>query len=104
MDSSENHGDLIERIRELEAKVEHLRVSRRVLMNLVSKLEEEKCSLITRLEKEKHRLEISNAKYARALWEKNRMIVALEGRLRQTGIYSQEFPNVVKSDLPRAGC
>lgn len=101
MDSVGENWGLVERVRELEAKVEHLRVSRRVLMNLVSKLEEEKSSLITRLEKEKHRLEINNARYARALWEKNKLIVSLEARLRQTS--SLELHNMVNSDLPKDG-
>ena len=48
----EQYGDLKffqYRVRELEDKVEQLRLSRRVLMNLVEKLEKEKTYILARL-------------------------------------------------------
>lgn len=67
-----------ERIEELEQRVEHLRVSRRVLMNLVEKIEKEKNYITTRLEKENRRLQRHNAMYAQSLLLKNRRIMELE--------------------------
>lgn len=66
------------RIEELEQRVEHLRVSRRVLMNLVEKLEHEKNQMMARLEKENRKLQRNNAMYAQTLLTKNRRIMELE--------------------------
>jgi len=74
---------LINRIKELEEQVEHLRVSRRVLMNLIEKIESEKRLLLTRLEKENKKLQKSNSKYAQWLWNKNRKIIELESKIEQ---------------------
>lgn len=71
-----------ERIEELEQRVEHLRVSRRVLMNLVEKLEKEKNYLTSRLEKENRRLQRHNVMYAQSLLLKNRRIMELEEEIR----------------------
>lgn len=69
------------RIKELEEKVEQLRLSRRVLMNLIEKLEKEKTSFRNRLEKENKKLLHANYRYARWLLCKNRQIVELESKL-----------------------
>jgi len=71
----------------LEEKVEQLRLSRRVLMNLIEKLEKDKNSFQNRLEKENKKLLHTNYRYARWLLCKNRQIVELESKLedRQTG-------------------
>ena len=69
------------RIKELEEKVDHLRFSRRVLMNLVEKIEGEKGGSVDRLEKENRKLQQSNFKYARSLLKKNQEIVELETKL-----------------------
>lgn len=69
------------RVRELEEKVEQLRLSRRVLMNLIEKLEKEKTNFLCRLEKENKKLLHTNYRYARWLLCKNRQIVELESRL-----------------------
>ncbi|MFZ5943617.1 MAG: translation initiation factor 2 [Bacillota bacterium] len=74
---------LIARVKELEEQVEHLRISRRVLMNLIEKIEREKRHLLTRLEKENKRLQLSNSKYAQWLWNKNRKIIELEAQIHQ---------------------
>lgn len=70
------------RVKELEEKVEQLRLSRRVLMNLIEKLEKEKTNFQNRLEKENKKLLHSNYRYARWLLCKNRQIVELESKLQ----------------------
>ncbi len=70
------------RTRDLEEKVEQLRLSRRVLMNLIEKLEKEKASLTGKLEKENKKLHCANYRYARWLLRKNSQIVELEMKLQ----------------------
>ena len=70
------------RVKELEEKVEQLRLSRRVLMNLIEKLEKEKTNFQNRLEKENKKLLHNNYRYARWLLCKNRQIVELESKLQ----------------------
>lgn len=69
------------RVNELEQRVEHLRVSRRVLMNLLEKVEREKIALIHNLEKENIRLQRDNSRFAKWLFSKNRQIVELQERI-----------------------
>lgn len=69
------------RIQELEEKVDQLRLSRRVLMNLVEKVEREKTFFLTKLERENRKLHKDNYKYARWLLKKNKQIVELQTRL-----------------------
>ncbi len=79
-------GDVIylqKRVKELEEKVEQLRLSRRVLMNLIEKLEKEKTSFQTRLERENKKLLHTNYRYARWLLCKNRQIAELESKLQE---------------------
>ncbi|HBX22479.1 MAG TPA: translation initiation factor 2 [Desulfotomaculum sp.] len=71
------------RVRELEEKVEQLRLSRRVLMNLVEKLEKEKTCILARLETENRRLHRDNNKYARRLLKKNSQLVELKSKLEE---------------------
>jgi len=70
------------RIQELEEKIEQLRLSRRVLMNLIEKIEKEKLGFLRRLEKENRKLQLNNYRYARWLLRKNRQIVELESKLQ----------------------
>lgn len=70
------------KIEELEQRVEHLRVSRRVLMNLVEKLEHEKNNMMAKLEKENRKLQRNNAMYAQSLLTKNRRIMELEEEMQ----------------------
>jgi len=70
-----------QRIFELEQKVEQLRFSRRVLMNLIEKIEKEKSYLISRLEKENKRLYKDKCRYVQTLMKKNRKIKDLESKL-----------------------
>lgn len=74
------------RIKELEEKIDQLRFSRRVLMNLVERLEKEKWENMSRLERDKKRLQLQNSKYARILWHKNRQILDLETKLGKNSL------------------
>lgn len=69
------------RVQELEEKVEQLRLSRRVLMNLIEKIEKDKTGFLNRLEKENRKLHQDNYRYAKWLLLKNRQIVELESKL-----------------------
>jgi chromosome segregation ATPase len=71
------------RIGELEQRVEHLRVSRRVLMNLLEKVEREKVTLVHKLEKENLRLQRDNTRFAKWIFSKNRQIVELQERIEE---------------------
>lgn len=71
------------RIGELEQRVEHLRVSRRVLMNLLEKVEREKVSLVHKLEKENIRLHRDNTRFAKWIFTKNREIVELQEKIEE---------------------
>ena len=71
------------RIGELEQRVEHLRVSRRVLMNLLEKVEREKVSLVHKLEKDNVRLRKDNTRFAKWIFSKNRQIVELQERIEE---------------------
>ncbi|ACX52566.1 hypothetical protein Adeg_1470 [Ammonifex degensii KC4] len=70
------------RIKELEEKLAQVRLSRRVLLYLLEKMEGEKELLLKKLEQENERLQRLNARYARSLWQKNRRIVELESKLQ----------------------
>ncbi len=74
---------LINRIKDLEEQVEHLRISRRVLMNLIEKIEKEKRFYLAKLENENKRLQKNNSKYAQWLWQKNRKLIELETKVEQ---------------------
>ena len=69
------------RVGELEQRVEHLRVSRRVLMNLLEKVEREKVALVHHLEKENVRLQRDNTRFAKWIFSKNREIVELQEKM-----------------------
>lgn len=81
-DDLEQDRYLKERVAELEEKIEQLRLSRRVLMNLVEKVEREKACFLTRLEKENRRLSQNNCRFARCLIRKSRQVTELESRLQ----------------------
>ncbi len=71
------------RVQELEEKVEQLRLSRRVLMNLIEIIEKDKTGFLKRLEKENRKLHKDNYRYAQKLLRKNRQIVELESKLQE---------------------
>jgi predicted RNase H-like nuclease (RuvC/YqgF family) len=79
------------RVRELEEKIEQLRLSRRVLMSLIERLEKEKASFLGRLEKENRKLHRDNYRYAWWLLRKNQRIVELESKLQDCN--SQDSAN-----------
>jgi 5'-deoxynucleotidase YfbR-like HD superfamily hydrolase len=73
------------RIKELEDKVEALRISRRVLMNLIDTLEKEKREQIVTLEEKNEKLQKNNCRYARSIMHRNIQILELEERLKHVG-------------------
>lgn len=74
---------LTKKIQELEEKVDQLRFSRRVLMNLVEKIERDKWGHLSKLERENKKLQFNNRKFALSLLHKNRQIMELEGILKE---------------------
>jgi len=72
------------RVGELEQRVEHLRVSRRVLMNLLEKVEREKVALVRHLERENVRLQRDNKRFAKWIFSKNREIVELQDKMQSS--------------------
>ncbi|MDR3288166.1 MAG: translation initiation factor 2 [Peptococcaceae bacterium] len=68
------------KVLELEQRLEHLRVSRRVLMNLLEKAESEKLLLMSQLEKENGKLQRDNRRFAQWILSKNRQIVELQAQ------------------------
>lgn len=77
--------DLRLRVRDLEAKVENLRMSRRVLMNILEASERGKRLETEKLERINDRLRRENRRYAQRLMEQNQRILALQEQLRQLG-------------------
>lgn len=66
------------RVQELENKVEALRISRRVLMNLIDALEKDKQEQLTKLKAQNQKLQHANHKYAQALMVRNIQMGQLE--------------------------
>lgn len=62
----------------LRERVEELRFSRRVLMNLVINMEKEKQKELMQLAKEKDKLLKNNRKYAKELFDKKCQLTLLE--------------------------
>lgn len=89
MESYEDVVYLRRRVKELEEKVVQLRLSRRVLMNLLERLEKEKCIVGARMEKENKKLHQYNYRYAKRLLLKNKRIVELEAELNRVMSQSQ---------------
>lgn len=80
---NEELRELRNRVRLLEERLQGLRTSRRILMNLIAAQEREKRSRIQRLEEENGRLQQRSARYARAVLERNIRIVRLEETLHK---------------------
>lgn len=74
--------ELRKRIRELEDKVEALRISRRVLMNLIETQENERREQLLNLESKNERLQKNNCRYARIIMYRNLRINELEQKLK----------------------
>ncbi|AET68963.1 hypothetical protein Desor_3474 [Desulfosporosinus orientis DSM 765] len=81
MDSTDEIKLLRARVGELEQRVEHLRVSRRVLMNLLEKVEREKVALVRHLERENIRLQRDNKRFAKWIFSKNKELVELQDKM-----------------------
>lgn len=83
---SDEHFKMLEgRLKELEDKVENLRFSRRVLMNLIEKIEKDKWDQLTKLQQENKKLQMNNIRFARTLLRKNRQIIEMETKLQKVG-------------------
>lgn len=78
MSDAEVINALNNRVRELEDKVDALRISRRVLMNLIDTLEKEKKEQVQKLQSLNEKLQKNNCKYAKALMYRNMRINELE--------------------------
>ncbi len=89
------YQELCTRLKELEQKVEALRVSRRVLMNLIEILEKEKGEQIVRLEHQNKRLQKNNSRYARTLICRNARICELERQIRISGAIKTRPESIV---------
>jgi hypothetical protein len=83
---SDELAELRRRVRVLEERVQGLRASRRILMNLLASQEREKRARIQRLERENTRLQRQSSRYAKAVLERNIRII----RLEQSGKGSNE--------------
>lgn len=68
------------RVKELEKQIDHLRISRRVLMNLIEKIEREKRTALSQLEKENKRLQHNNIRYAQWLMKNNNRLVEMQNK------------------------
>lgn len=73
---------LVKKIEELEEKIHQLRVSRRILMNLIESIEREKNLTISQLVKENKKLKLANARYAKRLFDlrKNSVVIHKDDR------------------------
>ncbi|MDB4896447.1 MAG: hypothetical protein JWN15_2709 [Firmicutes bacterium] len=88
MEQSDELTQLRNRVRVLEERIQGLRASRRILMNLITAQEREKRARIQRLEQENTRLQQQSTRYAKAVLERNIRIIRLEQALQRPG--SQE--------------
>jgi predicted RNase H-like nuclease (RuvC/YqgF family) len=88
VEQSDELTQLRNRVRVLEERIQGLRASRRILMNLITAQEREKRARIQRLEQENTRLQQQSTRYAKAVLERNIRIIRLEQALQRPG--SQE--------------
>jgi len=78
-------AELEARLGQLEAKLHSVRLSRRVLINLLDSLERARREEVARLRAANRRLRHENRRYALRLRESYRRISHLEEMLRQAG-------------------
>jgi predicted RNase H-like nuclease (RuvC/YqgF family) len=81
MSETEIIETLRNRVVELEEKVDALRISRRVLMNLVDALERERKEQVNKLQVMNERLQRDNCRYAKAIMYRNVRITELESKI-----------------------
>lgn len=84
MDHTDELSQLRNRVRILEERVQGLRASRRILMNLIAAQEREKRARIQRLEQENSKLQQRSSKYAKAVLDRNIRIIRLEESIRRS--------------------
>lgn len=84
MDYMDEVNQLRNRVRVLEERIQGLRASRRILMNLIANQEREKRARIQRLEQENNRLKKQSSRFARAVLDRNIRIIRLEESRRNT--------------------
>jgi hypothetical protein len=77
-------SQLRQRVRVLEERIQGLRASRRILMNLLAAQEREKRSRIQRLEQENVRLQQRNSRFAREVLDRNIRIIRLQESVRRS--------------------
>lgn len=77
-----------QKIKDLEKQIEQLRMSRRVLMNLIERMEDERRLNISRLEKENKRLHLDNWRYAKKLMKYNCYLAELKD---ESGYSTEDF-------------
>jgi len=85
MDQVDEVARLRHRIKVLEERIQGLRASRRILMNLLAAQEREKRARIQHLERENSRLHRRSTQYAQALLDRNIRIVRLQQSLERAG-------------------
>jgi predicted nuclease with TOPRIM domain len=71
------------RVKALEERIQGLRASRRILMNLIAAQEREKRARIQRLEQENSRLQRQSSRFAQAVLDRNIRIIRLEESVRR---------------------
>jgi len=75
-------GELRVHIQELENKLAALRVSRRVLMNLLDNVEKQKRDHLLILESQHEKLQKNNYHYAQTIMQQNSRIAKLEEKVK----------------------
>jgi chaperonin cofactor prefoldin len=73
--------ELRARVKELENKVEALRIGRRVLMSLIETIEKEKKQHMNQLASQNERLQKNNSRYARSIMHQHTRITELEEQI-----------------------
>lgn len=69
------------RINELEERIEQLRLSRRILMNLLEDLDKERRNEISKIKDQQKKLKKANVRYAFNLIQQNAKVIELEKKL-----------------------
>lgn len=84
MSETDELDHLRQRVRLLEERIQGLRASRRILMNLLASHEREKRNRISRLEAENTQLKQQSSRMARQVLDRNIRIIRLEESLRRS--------------------
>lgn len=84
MENTDEVSQLRRRVSVLEERIQGLRASRRILMNLLAAQEREKRSRIQRLEQENARLQQRSSRFAREVLDRNSHIIRLQESMRRS--------------------